>query len=189
MLILTAGLFLQKLQSLSYKNYTTMKNLFLIIALFFSLTAFSQGNLQIKFNLPDDPVSLNKVKVLLTGVNFDGTGKILTVSYIIKLTNQLDQDILVTSEIQDSNFFSKEKTFTLGNKAIVTATRVYSPLVNGVPGPGAAFISDYLQLKAINTFKNPNDSNLAGGDASWKFIQAVLKEIVLIKQANGELPL
>lgn len=169
-----------------------MKTLFLIISLFFSLTAYSQGNVQIKFNLPNDPTSGHKVKVLLTGVNFDQFGKILSVSYIIKLTNAItDLDIPVTSEIQDAGFYSKEKTFHLEGKSILSTTRVYSPLVTAqnVPIPNAILISDYLQLKNINAYKNPNDTNLGGSDPAWRFIQAVLKEIVLIKQANGELPI
>jgi len=168
-----------------------MKKLFLILSLFFSLTAYSQGNVQIKFNLPNDAISGKKVKIMLTGVNFDQYGKVASVSYIIKLTDPItDADIPVTSEIQDASFYSKEKTFLVNGKSILSTTRVYSPLKdsNGVDIPNAIKISDYLQLKAINTYKNPNDTNLAGGDAAWKFIQAVLKEIVLIKQANGELP-
>lgn len=169
-----------------------MKKLLLILTIFFSLSAYSQGNTQIKFNLPNDPVTLNKVKVMLTGVSFDQYGKVLSVSYIIKLTNPItDADIPVTSEIQDAGFFSKEKTFTLNGKAILSTTRVYSPLTTaqGVPIPNAILISDYLQLKNLNAYRNPNATLIGGGDPAWKFIQAVLNEIILIKQTNGELPI
>lgn len=168
-----------------------MKRILILLFAFASIIGYSQGDTPIKFSLPDDPISGNKVKVLLTGANFDYRGKLVSISYIIKLTNQADQEISPTSEIQDAAFFSKEKVFFPNGKAILSTTRVYSPLVdgNGVAIPNAILISEYLQMKPINQFKNPNDTNLAGGDASWKFLQSVLKEVVLIKQANGELPI
>lgn len=168
-----------------------MKKLLVILFIFLSLSAYSQGNVQIKFNLPNDPVTGNKVKVMLTGVRFDQYGKVLSVSYIIKLTNPItDLDIPVTSEIQDASFYSKEINYTVTGKSILSTTRVYSPMVTGlgVVIPDAIMIDDYLQLKNLNAFKNPNGTNVAGGDASWRFIQSVLNEIILIKQANAQLP-
>ena len=167
-----------------------MKNI-LILLLFISVCALGQGNTQIKFNLNNDPVTGNKVKVLLTGMTFDQYGKLNNVSYVIKMTNPVDDsDLTSNSEIQGIGFFSKEVNFVCNGKSILSTTRVYSPLTdnNGVPIPNAVLISDYLQTKAINAYTNPNASTVAGGDPAYKFIQAVLNEIVLIKRANGQLP-
>lgn len=162
-----------------------------IILLFITSFAIGQGNVQIKFNINNDPVTGDKVKIMLTGMTFDQYGKLNNVSYILKLTNPADDsDLTSTSEIQGVGFFSKEINFQVAGKSILSTTKVYSPLLDaqGVAIPNAVTIGDYLQTKNINAMTNPNASLLAGSDASYKFVQAMLYEIILIKRANGQLP-
>lgn len=75
----------------------------------------------------------------------------------------------------------EEKTFNVNERKISSTTRLYLP--EDTVDVNAITLKDYFATKVINQFPG-----VAGGDQAWKFAEGILKEVIAIKQANGEMP-
>lgn len=69
--------------------------------------------------------------------------------------------------------------YNTNGRLINTTTKLYV-----APGTiGAVSLEIYLQDKALNSYPG-----VANADPFWKVIEGVCKEVIAIRQANGELP-
>lgn len=132
----------------------------------------------------NDPVTGKKIKAQLTGapIGFGGYPSHVTYKLIFKETDD-NTDAIPSgpTEREKKAVSSYEETFQIDTRLISSTTKLYLPYdsqdVNKIS------LQDYFANKVINTY-----SGVGGGDASWKFAEGLLKEVVAIKQANGELP-
>jgi len=143
----------------------------------------------IKINVSNsDPVTGKKIKATLSGINFNLNGQVKHCTYIISFHEVNDSETSPSGTNQQRRAVSSyEERFDIENKAILSTTKIYSQLFesDGVtPIANAINLVSYLELKAINSFPG-----VANADPSWNAIQGIFKEIISIRQVNGELPI
>ena len=152
-----------------------------LIILFSLIAVVSFG--QIKVNIGLDTLTNTKMKAELTGMSFTSNGALDHVTYIVR-KYALDNTTLANaygSETKRDLLSAKEYNFQVNGKYINTSTKVILSDTLGVTPK--AKLSDYLRLKALNSY--PGVSN---GDPAWEFIEGILREIIAIKQASKQLP-
>lgn len=140
---------------------------------------------QVKVKITNtDPVTGKKMIALLTGMPFVEYGNPIHVSFLIKF-KEVDE----TTDAAPANgtlnaqraVTQAEYTFPIGTRKISSTTKLYLP--DDTQDVNAIMLQDYFSTKVINTYPG-----VGGGDQTWKFAEGVLKEVIAVMQANGELP-
>lgn len=143
----------------------------------------------IKFNVvANDPVTGKKVKFKLTFLGINEEGSITAIAGILSFHEANDDNAIpVNATIQAKRVVeSYEIIYQVADKIIDSVTKLYLPSLvdgNNDPIPNAVPLSTYLSTKVINSYPG-----VGGGDQAWKFYEGVAKEIIAVRQANGELP-
>lgn len=153
----------------------------------------------IKFNVGTDPVTGKKQKYTSVEVRFQYG---VPIEFIGSMSFHENNDTPAvpggTTERQKKSVESYMENYpgailgkSLDQQWMNSVSKLYLPGPNDltdpenpVPYPNAVLMSDYFQNKLINTFPNTG-----GGDALWKGIEGICKEMIAIRQANGELPI
>jgi len=140
---------------------------------------------EVKCNVTNnDPDTGKKIKAFLSGAPLGFGGYPIHVSYILKY-KEIDD---VTDAIPPANTSTSrnsikdiEETFYVTDRKISGVTKLYLP--DDTVDINAVSLKDYFANKIINTYQGTG-----GGDPAWKFAEGVLKEVISIRQLNGELP-
>jgi len=140
---------------------------------------------QVKVKITNtDPVTGKKMIAFLTGMPFVEYGNPVHVSFLIKF-KEVDEStdaIPADSTLNAQRAVTQaEYRFPIGFRKISSTTKLYLP--DDTQDVNAITLEDYFANKVINTYQG-----VAGGDQTWKFAEGVLKEVIAIMQANGELP-
>lgn len=135
-----------------------------------------------------DAVSTKTLKANLNSMVFEENGGLSQVYIDVSYHEVGGAEVIPTGT--EPQIKSKSRFLDIINAyslSILSTTRIYSPLVdvNNVPIPNAITIKDYIDQKHLNTYSVSVNSN----SATSLVIEAILQEIIEIKQANGEYPL
>lgn len=141
----------------------------------------------VKFNIGNDPVTGKKMKYTNVEVRFQ-YGEPIEFIGSISLHEVNDDPALPagTDSRSKKAVESYMENFQTRGLFIDSVSKLYVAGLtdgNGDPIPNAIALGLYLEQKAINTFPG-----VAGADPLWQGIEGVCKEMVAIRQANGELP-
>ena len=138
---------------------------------------------QVKVNITNnDPVTGKKIKAQLTNMPFGFGGFPKIVQYLEVLKEVDDTTDAIPSgntEREKKAVMQSEQTFVIDKRTIHKTTKVYV----AVDDPNAITLEEHFATKVINTLPG-----VGNADQSWKFVEGVLKEVIAIRQANGELP-
>lgn len=140
---------------------------------------------QVKVKITNsDPETGKKMIAFLTGMPFVEYGNPTHVSFLVKF-KEVDEStdaIPAGSTLNQVRAVKEaEYLFGIGDRKISSTTKLYLP--NDTQDVNAITLKDYFATKVINTYQG-----VAGGDQTWKFAEGILKEVIAIMQANGELP-
>jgi len=159
-----------------------MKHTFITLLLLISVACHGQ---EVKYKVTNnDPVTGKRMLVYLTGAPLKGNGAPDHVTYLVKLKEADDSSDAIpinSTERAIKAVSSYEERFEINDRKISSVTRLYLP--RNTQDPNAITLQDYFATKVISSFPGTN-----GGDQAWKFAEGILREVVLIKQANGEMP-
>jgi hypothetical protein len=140
---------------------------------------------QVKVKITNtDPVTGKKMIAFLTGMPFVEYGNPAHVSFLIKFkeTDESTDAIPADGTLNAKRAVTQaEYLFPINTRKISSTTKLYLP--DDTQDVNAIALKDYFATKVINTYQG-----VAGGDQSWKFAEGVLKEVITVMQANGELP-
>ena len=137
-----------------------------------------------------DSTTNKKIIAYLTNIRMNPNGGIDSISYIIRLketdevTDAIPKDSTLTAKRAVSAYdetFQINPTLLEGERKISSTTRLYLP-VNTVD-PNAMTLSGYFMDKIITSLPG-----VSGTSRVWEFAKGILREVILIKQANEELP-
>lgn len=145
----------------------------------------------IRFNVGTDPLTGKKQKYTNVEIRFQYGAPIEFIgSMSFHEVNDDPASSIGTTERQKKAVESYMDNYSTVGRFIDSVTKLYLPGLqdltdpqNPVPYPNAMLLTDYLELKAVNTFPST-----AGGDALWKAMEGVCREMIAIRKANGELP-
>lgn len=162
-----------------------MKKLLLILSFFIATILNAQV---VVVNIPGtDNVTGKKVHCELMCMKFTAEGSVMSVVYKVTYFESNNTTPAVapgTSERQKKSIASFTAEYVIGDKIILSTTKVYSPLVDNseVPIPNAILLSAYLKTKLINAYPS-----VAGSSPLSDVIKGIFVEILNIQLANGEI--
>lgn len=140
---------------------------------------------EVKFKITNnDPVTGKRMIAYLTGAPLGVGGYPSHVSYLIRLKENDENTDAVPPNNTDRTkkaYQSYEEKFHINGQKIKLSTKIYLP--EETQDPEAITLSEYFATKIISTLPG-----VGGGDQAWKFAEGILREVILIKQANGEMP-
>jgi hypothetical protein len=138
---------------------------------------------QIKRKVTDlDPTTGKKIIAFLTNAPIGEKGNPIFINYLLKYKEADEStDPTGNDDLLRSIYTVREYRFEINQRKISSSTLLY--LLDDTVDPNAISLEDYFANKAINTFPGVNN-----GDAAWKYAEGILRQVILIKQANGELP-
>ncbi len=138
---------------------------------------------EIKRKVTDlDPTTGKKIIAFLTGAPLGGNGHPIHITYTLKYReNDESTDATGNNDLLRQIYTVREYRFAINGRKISSTTLLYLP--DDTTDPTAVTMSDFFTTKAINSFPG-----VANGDQAWKFAEGLLRQMILIKQANGELP-
>lgn len=141
---------------------------------------------QVKFKVTNnDPLTGKRMIAELTNASIGRLGYPLFIQYLItiketdEITNALPNG---TTERAKKAVESYEETFYINERKISAINRLY--LADNTDDPNAISLAEYFETKILNTFPG-----VGGGDRFDILIRGLLREVISIKQANGELPI
>lgn len=152
----------------------------------------------IRFNIGTDPVTGKKEKYTSTDVRFQYG---VPIEFIGSMSfHEVNDDPAVpggTTARQKKAVESYMENYpgailgkSFDQQWIDSVTKLYLPgpddltdPENPVPYPNAVLMSDYFQNKVLSTYPG-----VGGGKMLWEAIEGLCKEMIAIRQANGELP-
>lgn len=153
-----------------------------------TVTGFSQ---EVKFKVTNtDPVTGKRVIAFLQDVRFGADGYPTEVRYIVTLkeVNETTDAIpLDNTERAKRAVESYEEVFYIAanpnfnQRKIHNTTLLYLP--DNTVDPNAITLQEYFRTKAINTFPG-----VANADPLRDVAEGILRQVILIKQANGQMP-
>ncbi|MFN7465250.1 MAG: hypothetical protein ACK53T_01410 [Planctomycetota bacterium] len=140
---------------------------------------------QVKFKVTNnDPVTGKRMILELTAAPIGRDGYPLFVQYLVTLkeTNETTDAIPNgTTQRARKAVESYEETFMINQRKISSTTRLY--LSDDTVDPNAITLAFYFESKILNTFPG-----VGNGDCLDDLARGILREVILIRQANGELP-
>jgi len=140
---------------------------------------------EVKRKITDnDPFTGKKLVAYLTNAPLNGSGYPSMIQWVEKV-KETDE----TTDASPANSTERavaavrpvEYTFHINNRKISSVTKLYLP--DNTVDINAITLAEYFTTKVISTFPG-----VAGGDQAWKMAEGYLREVIAIKQANGELP-
>lgn len=152
----------------------------------------------IKFNVGNDPVTGKKQKYTSVEVKFQYG---VPIEFIGSMSlHEVNDDSAVPAgslanqkravESRMENYPGAILGKPLDQQYMDSVTRLYllgpndlTDPENPVPYPNAILMSDYFQNKVLSTYPG-----VGGGKMLWEAIEGLCKEMIAIRQANGELP-
>lgn len=158
---------------------------FVLLFSFIAIAISAYSQVEIKRKITDsDPVTGKKMIAYLTLIMVDGRGVPLNVSYKVKYkeANETTDAVPPTNYVTTGKAYQPfDEFYTIGKRKISSTTLLY--LQDDTVDPNAITLEDYFATKTILSY--PGVSN---GDQFWKVAEGVLRQIILIRQANGEYP-
>lgn len=141
----------------------------------------------VRFNVGIDPLTGKRQKYTNVEVRFQYGAPI---EFIGSMSfHEVNDDPAVnvgTTERQKRATQPYMENYSTLDKFIDSVSKLYVTGLtdqNGDPIPNAVRLDVYLETKAINSFPG-----VAGADQLWKGLEGVCKEMIAVRQANGELP-
>lgn len=141
----------------------------------------------IRVNVGTDTERNKKVKADFNYMILGDNGQPNKIGYFLRYY-ELDNNTLSTSSgnnvLQRKLYDIVEDSFSFDG-VIDSGSKVYTSLTDetGSIIPGAIDVKTYFENFAINELPGVGNS-----DPYWKTAQGILKEVISIRQANGELP-
>lgn len=162
----------------------TMKKITMILgALLLTVISYAQ---EVKFKVTNsDPVTGKRMIVFLTNAPIGAEGYPLQIQYLVKLK---EADETTDAAPADGSIRAKravetyEESFFITDRKINSTTLLYLP--DDTTDPNAITLKEYFRTKVISSFPG-----VGGGDPFRDIGEGLLRQMVAIRQANGEMPL
>ncbi len=156
-----------------------------LITILFVMAAVAANSQEVRFRISNnDPVSGKRIIAFLTNAPLGRDGTPLFIQYLVTL-KEVDE---VTDAIPSGTtkrakraVESYEETFVIDDRKIHGTTLLYLP--ENTTNPNAITLKEYFRTRTINDFPG-----VSGGDPARDFAEGLLRQMILIRQANGELP-
>jgi len=152
-----------------------MKKIFLAFLMLICISTQAQ---KIRVLVGTDSVTNKTIKATLNSITFDVDGNPSVMFYDISYHESNDSVVVPSgNELKIKALTEKTLVFVFSDKYINSTSKIYttSSDVAGVE------VNKYFKLKAINTYPG-----LGGSKNMYDYLEAILKEVIVIKKANFE---
>jgi hypothetical protein len=161
-----------------------MKKNLIIIFLFAAFAAVGQHEVRFKVT-NSDPVTGKRMIVFLTGAPIGAQGYPVQIIYMVRLR---ESDEVTPAAPANNTERAKravqeyEEIFYINERKIDSTTLLYLP--DDTTNPNAITLADFFRTKSLNSFPG-----VSGNAPVRDFAEGLLRQMVLIKRANGDFPL
>jgi len=141
---------------------------------------------EVKFKITNnDPVSGKRMIAYLTSAPLSVGGFPLFVQYLVKLKEVDESTDAIpagnTDRAKQAVASFESAQYAINGRKISSITKLYLP--DNTVDVNAITLQDYFANKIVTSF-----SGVGGSDPLSKLAEGILREVISIQQANGELP-